>query len=193
MVAFKEPVQVTVGITPGFTPGQTTATLDGSGIKQDWRGLALIVDKPGFGPQFIPENYTWDKATGEWINAIPFQDGEKFFVEFQPKEIIPNAGSIGGTSYGFNQYPHIAIIDQANWYDGSGNQIQTKCRISQGEEVKRGFNVPDASANAIVYFPLPIDTIDLGTQIEIRNGEQSILSGPVKQFSRGLLNARIWM
>lgn len=86
-ITFKVPFQVLVGTTPGFTAGATSVVLDGTGGKEDWRGFTIHPERIGQGTMKLGVDYTWDSVTGEWdliTTDDSFQDGEYFFVSFDP-------------------------------------------------------------------------------------------------------------
>lgn len=45
----------------------------------------------------------------------------------------------------------------------------------------------------IVYMPLPVPDVQIDTQVTIMNGETQLITGTVKHFVRGQLNARLWL
>ena len=47
--------------------------------------------------------------------------------------------------------------------------------------------------DAIVYMPLPVETIAIGAQVSIEDNGVPITKQEVKHFSRGQLNARVWL
>lgn len=45
----------------------------------------------------------------------------------------------------------------------------------------------------IVYMPLPVADVQVDTSVTVLNGNTPLINGIVKHFSRGQLNARIWL
>lgn len=83
-LVYKKPVYLTAGVTLGLTPGTNTATFDGTGGKDDWRGWVPVITraavmKPGV-------DYSWDKDTGILLllrAGDKFGPLEDFFAEFE--------------------------------------------------------------------------------------------------------------
>jgi hypothetical protein len=92
-----------------------------------------------------------------------------------------------------NQYPHTAIIKDTNWSTETECESELKCRAETGGNAKKGFNQDDVTPKAVIYFPLPMEPIEIGTSMEVRDGERVVVADTVKQFSPGQLNARIWL
>lgn len=46
---------------------------------------------------------------------------------------------------------------------------------------------------SIIYLPLPMPDVSIDQTISVKNGEVIRFVGTVKQFSKGQLNARIWI
>lgn len=46
---------------------------------------------------------------------------------------------------------------------------------------------------SIIYLPLPTPEVYIDQTISVKNGDVIKLTGTVKQFSKGQLNARIWI
>jgi hypothetical protein len=47
--------------------------------------------------------------------------------------------------------------------------------------------------SSIVYMPIPTKEIKVGMLFEVWDGEKLIVKEDVKQFSKGQLNARVWL
>jgi hypothetical protein len=102
------------------------------------------------------------------------------------------------------QYPHILKLTittpasqdgSGNWVPGSTSNVEVSCRfetnagdafvkLDQGETVKY---------DGIVYMPLSDVNIAPGTSVEVLNGAEVLSKGTVKRFSKGQLNARVWL
>lgn len=103
------------------------------------------------------------------------------------------------------QYPHtikLTVLTDSTqnteneWEDGESETEEIPCRAEPNST--NGFiNGADGSQvryDWTVYFPLPVDTIEPGTQVEIFSaGCNSMGKGTVKRFSAGQLNARAWI
>lgn len=104
------------------------------------------------------------------------------------------------------QYPHtlkltVAVTstqdESGDWVVDDDPQSETiKCRAepSSGNVVIETSDGRVIRPDWVVYMPLPVDCIKEGTALEIidENGD-SLGIGTVKRFSRGQLNARIWV
>lgn len=99
-VVIKPTAYLYVDATPGLTSGTTSATFDGTNGTEDYRGWDITVDMPGFGDQFPDENYTWDKATGEFtlLGGAEFEPGVKYTFQFDPK-VIATTGPVTKDSF----------------------------------------------------------------------------------------------
>lgn len=190
MVAYKAPVDVIAGVTAGFTSGVNTATFE------DFKGWEVIPNRIGLGPQIPGTDYTWDATTGRIVllkTGDTFQDGEAWHFEFQVKF----SGTIGQANYNsgaVKQYPHTLVIKTANWATEENEVVTYMCRREGGQEAKKGFNHTDQTVNYVLYMPLPVDTIQIGTPVEVYAEDNELLAADaVKQFSRGQLNARAWI
>lgn len=91
---YRVPENVIVGTTVGWTDGATSATLDGSGGKADWRTWEIIVSQPGIGPLLEGINYTWDSVTGVFtlIDGNTIYNTLQYQIQFQPKTIEADGG-----------------------------------------------------------------------------------------------------
>jgi hypothetical protein len=102
------------------------------------------------------------------------------------------------------QYPHTltATISGSSVQDANGNwqttgptTVVTTCRA---EPNTGGGKIKSADGTVIdyawtVFMPLPMEKIPHGTVIEVVHGAEVLLKDAVKRFSRGQLNARIWL
>lgn len=104
-----------------------------------------------------------------------------------------------------NQYPHKILFSSAtdstrdadgNWIAGTtGVQLDKDCRAEVNGS--SGYIVsPDGSRIDfawLVYLPLPVDPVAEGTSVTVKDGDVTIATDTVKRFSKGQLNARIWL
>ena len=103
------------------------------------------------------------------------------------------------------QYNHTGIINlpgssvqgaDGNWPEGvSEVQFETVCRAepSKGNSYIIGQGGKRIEFSCIVYMPIPEQEIKPGTLFEVWDGERQIVNTDVKQFSKGQLNARVWL
>lgn len=102
------------------------------------------------------------------------------------------------------QYPHNLVIttvgastqdSNGNWQPGSTTTVEKSCRA---EANNRSAQVKSADGTAIifdytVYMPLPIDSIAVGSKVSVYSGDELLSTNTVKRFSKGQLNARLWL
>lgn len=104
------------------------------------------------------------------------------------------------------QYNHTATITtqgtdasqdaDGNWIPGTPGTTTTEdCRAesASGNGYITGIDGTKIDYSWIVYFPQDVPFIKVGSQITVMNGTEPVLSDTVKRFSRGQLNARIWL
>ncbi len=102
------------------------------------------------------------------------------------------------------QYIHtISLTNHADsTSDGNGNYtpggtttVEKVCRAepSGGSGYIKTADGQAINYNWIVYMPLPQDKIKEGTLVTVMDGEEVIASDNVLRFSRGQLNARLWL
>ena len=98
---YRTPENIRVGTTAGWIDGSTSAVLDGSGGKADWRGWEPIVDQPGIGPLLRDVNYTWDSVTGTFmlIDGNTLYTDLEYRFDFQPQTISASPGVPGGRQF----------------------------------------------------------------------------------------------
>lgn len=81
---YKAPQYLTAGVTVGLTPGLITATFDGTGGKDDWRGWIPVLSRVGVMRPGV--DYSWDTNTGT-LTLLKVNDkfgpAEDFFAAFQ--------------------------------------------------------------------------------------------------------------
>lgn len=196
MVNYKPPVQIQAGVTPGFLAGVSINIFNGSNSSFDWRGWEIIPERTGFGFLKKGIEYTWDKNTGTWgLISKTFEPVEFYTVQFE----LRDSGYADLTPVdisGFNQYPHTAKIRVNNWSLNTDQVIELRCRIEEARKINsvmHGFNDSDDVPKKIVYFPLPIEFYEIGTPVEVYNGTRLLHSDKIKEFSKGQLNARMWL
>lgn len=102
------------------------------------------------------------------------------------------------------QYPHILKITttsgssqdgNGNWVPGSTSTVEKECRA---EPNSRNAQVKTADSTAIVfdytvYMPLPAEAISVGSKVEVYSGDELLSTNSVKRFTKGQLNARLWL
>lgn len=102
------------------------------------------------------------------------------------------------------QYPHTLKITttagssqdgNGNWVPGSTSTVEKPCRA---EPNSRNAQVKAADGTAIVfdftvYMPLPVDAIAVGSKVEVYSGDELLSTNNVKRFTKGQLNARLWL
>ncbi|HEY4207984.1 MAG TPA: hypothetical protein VGM31_14270 [Puia sp.] len=103
------------------------------------------------------------------------------------------------------QYPHILSLTtiatsaqdgQGNWVAGAATITQRPCRQepSSGGRYLVGAGGMKIYYDFVLYMPLPSETIAAGTKAEVYDQENSLLvSGTIKRFNKGQLNARAWV
>jgi hypothetical protein len=102
------------------------------------------------------------------------------------------------------QYPHtmtVKVTAEATT-DGSGNwipSVETDKEITCRAEPSSGRgSIPLADGTRLfydwtVYMPLPVDTLKVGASVTVKHGEEVLSTNTIKRFSRGQLNARVWL
>lgn len=103
------------------------------------------------------------------------------------------------------QYPNIgkAYLPAASSQDGNGDwvrgaetlQFETSCRVepASSNQFITQADGRQITFTSIVYMPAPAADIKPGAFFEVWRGSVLIVREPVKQFSRGQLNARVWL
>lgn len=132
-----------------------------------------------------------------------------FFVLGEVITVIPSPLMIATNvipTFSLVQYPHritlTAVVNSTTDDDGNyvnvagGETKELDCRAESS--TGNGFITQPGGTRIdfswIVYFPLPIEQVKEGTAAEVRNEyNELILTDTVKRFSRGQLNARIWL
>lgn len=102
------------------------------------------------------------------------------------------------------QYPHTINVNTAgastqnasgNWVTGPPTVMMKECRAepnsSNGKVKSADGTLIDFSW--IIYLPLPVDTLAVGSKVIVTSGAETLLTDTIKRFSRGQLNARIWL
>lgn len=94
-LVYKKPLYLTAGVTVGLSVGANTATFDGTGGKDDWRGWTPVITRTGIMKPGV--NYSWDPVLGVWtLLAVndKFGPAEDFFAEFQLRTdpVLPVVG-----------------------------------------------------------------------------------------------------
>lgn len=102
------------------------------------------------------------------------------------------------------QYPHRLVITtttgsvqdgNGNWEPGSTSTTEKACRA---EPNSKNAQVKTADGTAVifdftVYLPLPVDSIAVGTTVSVYSGNDLLGKNTVKRFTKGQLNARVWL
>jgi len=103
------------------------------------------------------------------------------------------------------QYPHtlkLTILEDSTQgsdgeFEAGDSETQRKCCRAEPNSTNGLINAADGMQvryDWTVYFPLPADQIEPGTQVEIFDRDDNSLGkGTVKRFSAGQLNARAWI
>lgn len=103
------------------------------------------------------------------------------------------------------QYPHSAIAKTAGnsvkdsegeWVKvGEETILETDCRAepAKANQYLEGADGKRITLVSVVYMPIPPIDLEPGTLFEVRDGEKLIVRETVKQYSRGQLNARVWL
>lgn len=102
------------------------------------------------------------------------------------------------------QYPHTLTITttsgsiqdgNGNWVPGSISHTFKNCRAEPNN--KNAMVKADDGTQVVfdftVYIPLPVDIIAVGAQVKVYDGDQLLGANTVKRFSKGQLNARVWL
>jgi hypothetical protein len=103
------------------------------------------------------------------------------------------------------QYPHKLVLTSVgnssqdgngNWIAGSPSSLEIICRAEandKGRSIQTGDGIQIIYA-WLIYAPIPIADIVHGTKVVIQDeNDNQIGGGDVKRFSKGQLNARIWL
>jgi hypothetical protein len=125
---YKAPQYLTAGVTIGLTPGATTATFDGTGGKDDWRGWIPVLTRTGIMRPGV--DYSWDTTTGQLALLKPndkFGNAEDFFVAFQLRTdaTVPIIDMAVNESCIANYIYYKYRRDGATQYTGIGEVITT--------------------------------------------------------------------
>ena len=74
-------------------------------------------------------------------------------------------------------------------------QLETRCRVepARANAYLNGADGKQITFTSIVYMPIPPADLGVGTLFEVWDGERLIVKEPIKQYSRGQLNARVWL
>jgi len=105
------------------------------------------------------------------------------------------------------QYPHtikLYPVKGDSMQDNNGNWITPEdggepesypCRMEPRSTAGfvTGVDGTQLTYSSIVYMPLSVPDIQVMTRVSIFKGELLVGVGTVKQFSRGQLNARVWL
>lgn len=86
--------------------------------------------------------------------------------------------------------------DGGNWTEtGSEVFLETKCRVepAKNNQYITGADGKQITFSSIVYMPIPEVILKPGMLFEVWEGERLIVKEPIKQFSKGQLNARVWL
>jgi hypothetical protein len=194
LVNYFPPVDIEVDVTPGIVSGTNIAVFDGTNGSEDWRGRKAIVSQPGTGPLVKNRDYVWNSSTGALTITSAFEPNQFFHIEFELTDIQISLS----TSFGepLIQYPHLIVINSSNWNSSSQATVEKKGRCELGSNARKGFNEEDPTIipKAIIYVPLPVPDVQIGDIIKAINEQgKELIGGPVRQFSKGQLNARIWL
>jgi hypothetical protein len=102
------------------------------------------------------------------------------------------------------QYPHRLVITtvgastqdgNGNWQSGSPVTVEKSCRA---EPNNKNAQVKTVDGTAIVfdytvYMPLSVDSIAVGSKVSVYSGAELLSTNTVKRFSKGQLNAQLWL
>lgn len=102
------------------------------------------------------------------------------------------------------QYPHTVSTTTitASTLDANGNYstagVQNLTLMGRAEPASANGLIagPDGTLIKfawIVYFPLPMNLIPVGTELQMMNGSEFVGKGKVIRFSKGQINARAWL
>jgi hypothetical protein len=120
-----------------------------------------------------------------------------------PQPVLSNGMVSGG--FGVSQYPHVMTLaplasstmdENGDWQTTEAATTELNCRYEVN--TKNSFIVGADGTRidyaGVVYIPLPVDELKNGTSLMIVNQESEIVAkGIIKKFSRGQLNARVWL
>jgi len=135
-------------------------------------------------------------------DGAEFTLGERYTVTPLPNPVIADPSI---PVFPVSQYPHILILTtisgsvqdgQGNWVTGPATITQRPCRQepSSGGRYLVGAGGVKIYYDFVLYMPLPADTIAAGTKCEVYDRQDNLLvSGTVKRFNLGQLNARAWV
>ncbi len=118
--------------------------------------------------------------------------------------LIDYATGIPG-GFGASQYPHLIVLTtvsdtvqdaQGNWTAGTVETLEAlRCRF---EANSKGAMIPSADGTKVdfdgtVYMPLPVLDILPGTKAVVYNNAKVLSNNKIIRFSKGQLNARLWL
>lgn len=102
------------------------------------------------------------------------------------------------------QYPHTLKITtvsgsvqdgNGNWQPGTPIMVEKVCRAEPNSRnaMVKADDGTQVVFDFTVYMPLPADSIAVGAQVKVYNGDELLGASTVKRFSKGQLNARLWL
>ena len=102
----------------------------------------------------------------------------KFFIPAESTRdangdwVIPATPPTELVKKGRAELKHSSSVSTAYIHGEDGVQLQYQC---------------------IIYLPLPVPILLPGTQVQVWDGNRLIAESNIKQFSKGQLNARVWI
>lgn len=102
------------------------------------------------------------------------------------------------------QYPHTLQItvtaeshqdEKGNWVNGATTTITYVCRAEflRGGGFIKNADGSSSDFNWLVYLPRTAGRIETGTKAVVMDGAVAIITGEVKRFLEGQMNARAWI
>jgi hypothetical protein len=94
------------------------------------------------------------------------------------------------------QLPGTSTLNEAtgNWSSTNGAEKTITCRAepNKGDSFINGADGNRILYDYVLYMPLPVDEIVPGTNVSLTVGLLNV-KNTVKRFSKGQLNARLWL
>lgn len=140
------------------------------------------------------------------LDGTTVATGEVFFARTYTQQNSSEFADFGIQVGPFVQYPHsfIATVVMGGGYDTMGDILTTpvkmtvtkQCRLEDGAGSGYVVGVDGSKINFswIVYIPLPIEVVPVGSKVQVKNSNGDVLcNDSVKQMIVGQLNARVWL
>lgn len=187
-------------------PVSITISIDQVGLNKidlpQFAGYKIMVSRRGM--DYLTDDEVRTLETGGFELKIA---GDKFILK-EVFTVVPLpqqlAAPFSNPVYPVSQYPHRMVLTTvtSSTRDGNGNYVpggtSSREMYCRAEPNSKNAYITLADGTALyydynVYMPLPVDTVSVGTKAEVFSNNEIMSSASVKRFSRGQLNARLWL